>query len=93
MAVVIADRIGGAEIRDPSGFEQRNQPSLMLPGDGDGARNRESEGAAATDGGVENRVNPPQKRAAERRKAVREDFVEGVAFVDTSNLHRAMFVS
>ena len=30
MAVVIADRIGGRQIRDPSGFEQRDQPGLML---------------------------------------------------------------
>ena len=31
MAVVITDRVGGAEVGDPAGFEQRDQPRLMLP--------------------------------------------------------------
>ena len=30
MAVVVADRIGGAEVSHPARFEERNQPGLML---------------------------------------------------------------
>ena len=40
MAVVITDRIRRAEVSHPTGFEQRNQPRLMLPRNGDRARNR-----------------------------------------------------
>ena len=85
VAVVIADRVGGRKIRDPSRFEQRNQPRLMLAGDRHRTGNRERQRAAHADGLVENRVNPPQKCSAERRETVRDQFVQRVAFIDASD--------
>ena len=39
VAIVIANRVGGAEVRNPAGFEQRNQPRLMLARDCNGSGN------------------------------------------------------
>src|SRR6185503_15325870 len=41
MAVVIADRVRGAEVRYPSGFEQGDQPGVMLAGNRDWTRDRQ----------------------------------------------------
>ena len=40
VAVVVADGVGGAQVRHPAGFEQRDQPGLVLAGDRDRAGNR-----------------------------------------------------
>ena len=82
VAVVIADGVGGGKIRHPAGFEQRNQPRLMLAGDRDRTRDRHRERAALADGVIEDGVNAPQERPAERGKAVRDQLAERVAFVD-----------
>ena len=71
VAVVIAHRVGGAEIGDPAGFEQRNQPRLMLAGNRDRTGNRQRQRAAHADGLIENRVDAAQERSAERGEAVR----------------------
>ena len=44
-------------------------------------------------GAIENGVNAPQKRSAERRQAVREQFVQSVALIDAANFHAPAFVS
>ena len=87
MPVVIANRIGGAEVGDPSGFEQWNQPGLVLAGDGHRPGDRKRNGAAHPDGPIENRVDAPQERAAKGRQAVPEQLVEGVALVHAANLY------
>ena len=84
MTVVIADGVGGAEVGHPAGFEQRNQPGLMLAGDGDGAGDRQRERAAHADGGVEDLVDAPQIGSAEGRQAVEEEFVHGAALIDAT---------
>ncbi len=81
MAVVIANGVGGAQIRHPSGFEQRDQPRLMLAGYRDRPRDRERQRASHADGAIENLVDAAQIRAAERGQAMREEFVEGGTFI------------
>ena len=76
MAVVITDRIGGAQIGHPAGFEQRNQPGLMLARNRNRTGNRQRQRAAHTDGAIENLINAAQIRAAERRQAVSKKFIE-----------------
>ncbi len=88
MAVVITDRVGGTQVGDPAGFQQRQQPRLMLAGDGDGTRDRERQRAAHADRRIENGVDAAKECSAECRKAVRQDLVERVAFVDASNFYR-----
>ena len=85
MAVVIADRIGGGEIGDPAGFEQRDQPGLMLAADGDRTGDGERERAACSDGAIENRIDAAKKGAAERGKAVSEQLIESFALVDAAD--------
>ena len=92
VAVVVANRVGGAEVGDPTGFEQRDQPGLVLAGDRNGAGNRQGQRAAHADGPVENLVNAPQVRAAERRQAMREQIVESVALVHAADAHVATVV-
>ena len=87
MAVVITHGIGGGEIGDPSGFKQREQPRLVLTRNRDGTRDRERERAAAADGGVEDRVDAPEKCATECGEAVHQDLVDGIAFVDSSDFY------
>src|SRR5690348_1045641 len=87
VAVVIADRVGGAEIRDPAGFEQRNQPGLVLAGDGHGPGHGESERAAHADGPIDNGVDAAQKGAAEGRETVPDQLVQRVAFIDAPHLN------
>ena len=89
MAVVIADGVGGADVGHPSGFEQRDQPAQMLPGDGNGPGDGDGQRAARADGAVEDRINAAQIRAAERGQAVGEQFVERLAFVDAAHAHGA----
>ena len=64
MAVVITDGVGSAEVGNPAGFEQRNQPGLMLARDsdrtGDGKRKR----AAHADGAIEDGINSAKICAA-----------------------------
>ena len=82
MAVVIADGVGGGEIRYPAGFQQRNQPGLMLAGDGDGSGYGDGERAALADGVVEDGVDAAEEGAAEGGEAVGDQVAEGVALVD-----------
>ena len=42
---------------------------------------------------IEDRIDPAQKSPAEGRETVREQIVQSVAFVDTSNFYTAAFVS
>ena len=86
MAIVIADGVGGAEVGDPTGFEQGNQPGLMLAGYGDGPGDGQGEGAAHADGAVEDLVNPAQIGSAKGRQAVQEDFFKGTALIDSTGL-------
>ena len=89
VAVVIANGIGGAEIGHPAGFEQRNQPGLMLARNRDRTRNGERQRAAQADGVVEDRVDAAQEGPAEGRKAVGDQFVQAVAFVDALHVDAA----
>ena len=82
MAVVIADGVGGAEVGHPAGFEQRDQPGMMLAGDRDRAGDGEGERAAHADGAVEDLVDAAQIGSAEGRQAVQEEFVHGAALID-----------
>ena len=82
VAVVIADSVGGGKIGYPAGFQQRNQPGLVLAGNGDGSGHGHREGAALADGMVEDGVDAPEKGSAERGETVRDEFAERVAFVD-----------
>ena len=82
MPVVIADCVGGADVSDPSGFEQWNEPGEMLAGDGDRPGDGQRQRAALADGAVENGVDTPQVCAAEGRQTVPENLVEGGAFID-----------
>ena len=86
VAVVIADRVRGAQIGHPAGLEQRDQPRLMLARHRHRTGDRQRQRAARADGPSRMRVNPPQKRPAERRQAVPEHLVESLAFVDTANV-------
>src|SRR5436190_682876 len=81
-AVVIADGVGGAEIGDPSRFEERDQPRLVLARHSHGAGHRERDGAAHPDGLIENRVDAPQEGSAEGWETVPEQIVERLALVD-----------
>ena len=85
VAVVVADGVGGAEVGHPAGFEQRNQPGLVLAGDGDRPGDGEGERAAHADGAVEDLVNAAQIGAAEGRQAMREKFVQRVALVHSAD--------
>ena len=76
------------KVGHPSGFEQRNQPGLVLARNRHRTGNRQRQRAAHADRLIENGVDPPQKRAAESGQAVRENLVEGVAFIDAANAHR-----
>ena len=49
VAVVVADGVGGAEVGDPAGLEQRDQPGLVLAGDGDRPGDGQGERAARAD--------------------------------------------
>ena len=86
VAVVVADGVGGAEVGDPAGFEQRDQPGLMLAGDRDGPGDGQGERAAHADGAVEDLVDAAQIGSAEGGQAVQEEFVEGAALVDAAGL-------
>ena len=88
MAVVIADRVGGAEVGHPAGFEQRDQPGLVLAGNRDRAGNRQGQRAALADGAVEDGVNAAQIGAAESRQAVPENLIESGAFIDAPDTDR-----
>ena len=68
MAVVIADCVCGAEIRYPAGFEQRNQPRLMLPRHRHRSGNRQRQRAAEADRFIQDGVNAAQKRASKGGK-------------------------
>ena len=82
VAVVIADGVGGAEVGHPAGLEQRDQPCLVLAGDGDRAGDRQRQRASHADGAVENLVDAPQVGAAECGQAISEEFVQRGALVD-----------
>ena len=87
MAVVIADGVGGAEVGDPSGFEQRDQPGLVLAGDRHRARRWRASSGSPCRWPIENGVDAPQVSAAEGRQAVAEQLVERRAFVDAANFY------
>ena len=57
VAIVIANGIGGAEIGNPSGFEQRNQPGLMLARDRHGPGYRQGQRASLADGGIKDGID------------------------------------
>ena len=92
MAVVIADGVGGAQIGHPAGFEQRDQPRLVLAGNGDRPRDGQRQRAAHADGAVQNLVDAPQVGAAERRQAVREKLVQRVALIHAPRANVAALV-
>ena len=70
------------EIRYPAGFEQRDQPGLVLAGDGDGTGYGDGEGAALADGVVKDGVDAAQEGAAEGGEAVGDQVAEGIALID-----------
>ena len=70
MAVVVADGVGGGEVGYPAGFQERDQPGLVLAGDGDGSGYGDGEGAALADGVVEDGVDAAEEGAAECGEAV-----------------------
>jgi hypothetical protein len=84
VAVVVADGVGGGEVGDVAGFEEGDEPGLVLAADGDGSGDGEGEGTAVADGGVEDGVDAAEERAAEGGQAVAEEFVEGGDLVDTA---------
>ena len=75
VAVVIADGVGGAQIGHPAGFEQWDQPRLVLSGDRHRTGDGQSERAAHADGAVEDRIDAAQVSAAEGRQAVAKKLV------------------
>jgi hypothetical protein len=83
VAVVVTHGVGGAEVGDPAGFEQRNQPRLMLSGYGDRAGDGQRQRASLADGVIEDGVDAAEERASESREAVREEVVQGIALVDS----------
>ena len=85
MPVVIADCVGRAQVRDPAGLEQRDQPHVVLAGDRHRSGERHGERAAAADGVVEDGVDAAQEAAAERGQAVAEHLVERLALVDAAH--------
>jgi hypothetical protein len=87
VAVVIADRVGGAEIRDPTGFEQRDEPGLMLSRDRDGSGHRQRQRASHSDGVVQNPINAAQVCATEGRQTMGEKLIQGGAFVHPADVH------
>ena len=89
VAVVVADRIGRAQVRDPAGFEQRKEPCLVLPGNRHRTRDGQRERTAHPDGAVQNLVDAPQVGAPEGRQAMGEKFIEGSAFIDAPDPHPA----
>lgn len=84
MAVVVAHGVGAGEVGDPAGFEEGDEPGLVLTGDGDGSGEGEGEGDAGADGGIEDGVDAAEVGAAEGGKAVAEEFVEGLDVVDAA---------
>ena len=86
MTVVIADRVGSAEVGHPAGFEQRDQPGVLLAGYRDRSGDGQGERAAHADGGVQNLVDAAQIGSAEGRQAVEEEFVHGAALVHAARL-------
>ena len=86
VAVVVADGVGGAQVRHPAGFEQRDQPRVMLARNGDGAGDGERQRTSRADGAVEDLVDAAQVGAAERRQAMGEQLVERVALVDAADV-------
>ena len=72
MAVVITDRVGCADISDPAGFDQRNQPSVVLSGNGHRPRHGQGQRASQANGAVQNLVNAPQTCAPKRRQGMPE---------------------
>ena len=87
MAVVITNRICRTDVGDPAGLYQRNQPGKVLARNSDGSCDRDRERAARSDRVIEDRVDTPQVRAAEGRKAVGKNIVEGDAFVHALHLY------
>lgn len=84
VAVVVAHGVGAGEVGDPAGFEEGNEPGLVLAGDGDGSGEGEGQGDAGADGGIEDGVDAAKIGAAEGGEAVAEEVVEGVDFVDAA---------
>ena len=82
MPVVIADRVGRADVGHPSGFEQRDEPREVLARHGNRAGDGQRQRATLADGAIENGVDAPQIRAAESRQTVPENLVESGAFID-----------
>ncbi len=76
VTVVVADRVGRREQREPTGVEERIEPRPVLPRNRDRPRDGDRHRQALADGLVEKGPQPPQVRAAERRQAVLEDLVE-----------------
>src|SRR5262249_17950484 len=70
VAVVVTDRVGGRKIGNPPGFEQRNQPSLMLSGDGNRPGNGQRQRAAHSNGPVEDGVDTAKKSSTKCGKTV-----------------------
>ena len=79
---------GGGDVGDPAGFEEGDEPGLVLAGNGDGAGDGERDGAALFDGAVEDRVDAAEDGAPEGGEAVFEDFVDGGDLVDAAHAHR-----
>src|SRR5437762_3005690 len=64
----------------------------MLAANRDGSRYRQRQRALKADGSIENRVHPAQKRSAECRKAMGDQFVERVALIHTLYLYGSAVV-
>lgn len=73
VAVVVAGRVRGREVRDPPRVEYRVQPRAVLVRDGDGARHRDDEWHPHADRLVEDLEDPPHVAGSEDRQAVEEE--------------------
>src|SRR6185436_11030944 len=85
MAVVVADGVGRAQVRDPARLKHGDQPGLVLARDGDGARDGHGERASGADRAIEDVVRAPQVRSPEGRQAVLEQLVERRDLVDAGD--------
>src|SRR5262249_9494059 len=87
VTIVVTDSIGGGEVCNPSGFEQGDQPSLMLPGYGHRSRNRNGQGTAQPNGAIQDGINAAEERSTKCRKAVSNQFINGLALIDSSDVY------
>ena len=87
MSVVIANGIRSAEIGDPAGLKERDQPGLMLSGNSDRAGDGQGERTIHADGAVEDGVDAAQDRTSKGGQAMFKNLVDRLTFVNAANAH------